>query len=104
MPTLIVLFNLKAGKSAAEYESWAKTVDLPTVNGLPSIERFKVYRAQSVLGATAAPPYQYTEVLEVRDMNALFADIGSPLMQKVAAEFQTFADNPTFVVSEDIEQ
>jgi hypothetical protein len=103
MPTLIVLFNLKPGKTAVDYETWAKSVDLPTVNGLPSIERFKVYRSASVLGSPAAPPYQYTEILQVRDMAALFADIGTPTMQKVAAEFQAFADNPTFVVSEDIE-
>jgi REDY-like protein HapK len=103
MPTLIVLFNLKAGVSANDYENWARNVDLPTVNGLKSVERFKVYRAQSVLGSSATPPYQYTEVLQVHDMGALFADIGTPAMQKVAAEFQNFADAPTFVVSEDIE-
>ncbi len=103
MPTLIVLFNLKADKSPADYEAWARSVDLPTVNGLPSVERFKVYRSQSVLGSSAAAPYQYTEILSVADMSALFADIATAPMQKVAAEFQAFADNPVFVVSEDIE-
>jgi hypothetical protein len=41
MPTRIVaLFNLKRGVSAADYEAWAKRVDLPTVNGLKSVDKF----------------------------------------------------------------
>jgi len=31
---ILVLFNLNEGTSVADYEAWAKTVDIPTVNGL----------------------------------------------------------------------
>ena len=34
MTIIVVLFNLKPGVSAAEYEAWAKATDLPTVNSL----------------------------------------------------------------------
>ncbi|HYC04420.1 MAG TPA: hypothetical protein VED40_14085 [Azospirillaceae bacterium] len=100
--TIIVLFNLKPGVSAADYEAWARSTDLPIVNKLPSIERFQVFKSASVLGSDAKPPYQYIETLVVRDMNQLGADIGTETMQRVAGEFQTFADNPTFIVTDEI--
>jgi hypothetical protein len=100
MSTIVVLFNLKPGKTRADYESWAKTTDLPTVNSLKSVDGFKVLRSSGLLGTGATAPYQYIELLDVNTMEGLFADIGSPLMQKVAAQFQEFADNPLFIVTE----
>jgi len=100
MTTLIVLFNLKPGVSAADYEAWARATDLPTAGALPSVEKFEVLKSQSVLGSAAAAPYQYIERIVVRDMQQLGADIGTPAMQDVAAAFQTFADNPVFIVTE----
>jgi hypothetical protein len=100
MTTIVVLFNLKAGKSKSDYEAWAKATDLPTVNSLKSVDSFKVFRANGLLGSAATSPYQYIEILEINDMDGLFADIGGPVMQKVAAQFQDFADNPIFIVSE----
>ena len=51
----------------------------------------------------ASPPYQYVEIIQVNDM-AIFGDeVGSDTMQKVAGEFQTFADNPIFMLTDDIE-
>ena len=37
MSYLVVLFNLKEGASVADYEDFAKTVDMPKVRGLKSI-------------------------------------------------------------------
>ena len=34
MQTVVVLFNLKPGVVRAEYEAWARSSDLPVVNGL----------------------------------------------------------------------
>lgn len=100
MATVIVLFNLKPGQSAADYEKWAKDTDVPTVVGLKSVDDFRVYRAKGILGSDARSPYQYVEVLAVNDMNGLMADIGSETMQKIAAAFQSMTDNPTFIVTE----
>lgn len=98
MKTLIVLFNLKAGVAAADYEAWATSVDVPTVSRLASVNDFRLLRTSGLLGSDAPAPYQYVETLEVDNLEALFADIGSPTMQKVAAEFATFADAPQFMV------
>lgn len=102
MTTIVVLFNLKPGVSPSDYEEWAKTTDLPTVTRLPSVEGFSVLRTSGLLGSDAPAPYQYVELLRVNDMQQLGADVSSETMQKVAGEFQQFADNPQFMLTETI--
>jgi hypothetical protein len=101
MPRIVVLFNLKDGVDPAEYEAWALGTDAPTVRGLPSVSGFSVHRATGLLGGGAAP-YAYVEVLDVADMDGLGRDIATEAMQKVAAEFQRFAEDPQFIVTEDL--
>ena len=97
---IIVLFNLKADADPAAYENWAKSTDIPGVNALPSVQDFQVYRTTGVLGSDAAAPYAYIEVIDIADMAAFGADAASEAVQKVAAEFQQFADNPQFLLTE----
>ena len=100
MPSLVVLFNLKDEASREAYEKWAQTTDVPTVKGLSSIDDFKVYRTTGMLGSEEKPPYQYCEVIEVNDMDEFGKEVATETMQKVAAEFQDFADGPMFLLSE----
>jgi len=99
MSTLIVLFNLKPGVKAGDYKAWARATDLPIVNRLPSVERFRVLRASGLLGGGASP-YQYVEVIDLASLEQLGADVATPSMQKVASEFRSFADNPLFLVTD----
>lgn len=101
MAHVIVLFNLKEGVDVDAYEAWARERDLPTVNGLPSINSFRVFSASGLLGGGDSP-YSYVEILDVADMDGLMQDIGSSAMQAIAAEFQEFADNPTFIVTDEV--
>lgn len=101
MTKIVVLFNLKTDTDVAAYENWARTTDLPTVNALGSVEKFEVFRTNGLLGGGEAP-YQYVEIIDVADMAALGADIGTETMQKVAGEFQAFADAPLFMLTESI--
>jgi hypothetical protein len=100
MSTIIVLFNLKAGTDPAAYEHWARTTDLPIVNTLPSVAGFEVLRTTGLLGGGGSAPYQYIEVLRLSDPAGLMGDISTPTMQRVAAEFQGFADAPIFITTE----
>jgi REDY-like protein HapK len=101
MTTLVVLFNLKDSAAQAAYETWAKTTDLPTAGSLPSVDRFELLKASGLL--TGGPsPYQYVEILRVNSMEQLGRDVGSEAMQQVAAQFQGFADNPLFLMTESI--
>lgn len=96
---IIALFNLKPGIDRAAYEEWARTVDLPTVNGLSSIAEFTVFRSAALLGSDATPPYQYIEIIDVADMDQFGKDIATDTMQKIAAQFQGMAD-VTFILTD----
>ncbi len=100
MSTILVLFNLKPGTDVAAYEKWARERDLPTVRGLPSVAGFDVLRSQGLLMGEGKSPYQYAEFIDVKDMAAFGKDVSSDVVQKGAAEFQAFADNPIFIVCE----
>lgn len=99
MQTVIVLFNLKPGVDAAQYEAWARESDLPVVNGLASVEKFEVLKASGLLIGEGASPYQYVEIIRVPDMAAFAADLSDPAAQAGAAQFQQFADNPLFILT-----
>lgn len=98
--TIIVLFNLKAGASVQDYEAWAKTTDAPTVRGLKSIAGFDVYKMTGLLMGAGKPPYQYCEIIEVKNMDDFGKDVASAAIQKIAGQFQGFADNPMFILTE----
>lgn len=97
---IIVLFNLKAGADPAEYERWARETDIPGVRGLPSCADFQVYRATGLFGSDERPPYAYIETIDIRGVDAFVADVSSEAVQRVAAEFQRFGDNPLFITTQ----
>ena len=100
MSHLIVLFNLKASKNRADYEAWAHTTDLPSVNSLKSVDSCKILRSNGLMGSGAAAPYQYIEVIEVNSGEGLLIDLEGPMMQKINAQFREFADNPVFILAD----
>ncbi len=97
--TIIVLFNLKDASQRAAYERWARDVDLPTAGGLPSVKGFEVLKTTGLFGG-GTPPYEYIEIVRVGDMQRFGADVATEAMQKVAAQFQAFADKPLFILTE----
>ena len=99
MQTVVVLFNLKPGVVRAEYEAWARSSDLPVVNGLPSVDRFEVLKASGLLIGEGDSPYEYAELIRVPDMDAFFKDLSDPAAQAGAAQFQQYADNPLFILT-----
>lgn len=99
---ILALFNLKPGTSVADYEDWAKTIDIPTVNGLGSIEKFEVFKATGLLFSEDKPPYQYFETIDILDMDKFGEEAGSETMQKVAAEFQGMVDDLVFITTEQL--
>lgn len=103
MTRIVVLFNLKPGVDPEIYEAWARSTDIPVVGSLASIGGFSVHATTGVLGSDAKPPYAYVEIIDVADMDQFGADIATATMQKIAAEFQAFADNPTFIMTRTLE-
>lgn len=99
MTTIVVLFNLKPGVDEAVYQKWARETDMPAAGGLPSVDRFDVLKAEGLLMSEATPPYAYVEIIDVNDMEQFGKDVSADVMQNVAAEFQSFADNPMFILT-----
>lgn len=97
---IVALFNLKPGISIADYEKWAKTTDLPTVNGLKSVDSFAVFKSVAMLGSDAKPPYQYIEIIDVNDMDVFGGEVSTVTMQKVAGEFQAMAADLAFILTD----
>ena len=98
MTRIIVLVNLKPGKSAADYERWALTTDLPTVNALDSIDSFTLFQATGLLGSDAKPPYDYIEILDINDMDLFGTEASTETMGRIAAEFNDWS-TPTFILT-----
>ncbi len=99
MSHLIVLFNLKAGKNRADYENWARTNDLPSVNSLKSVDSCKILRSTGLMGSAVSAPFQYIEVIEINSNDGLFVDFDGPIMQKITEQFNEFADSPIFIMA-----
>ena len=101
---IIVLFNLKPGVSAADYEEWARTRDIPGVRSLPSIDSFRVFRSTGLLGQPgAAAPYAYVEVLDIIDIDGFWKDAAGDASRKVAAEMRDYVDGaPVFITTDEV--
>ena len=104
MTTLLVLFNLKSGVSDADYEAFAKTLDIPTVTSLKSVSDFKVYKSYGIFGSDATPPYRYFEIIHFSTVDELVGDIGAePKMAEIPIKFAKMADSPLFILTKSIE-
>lgn len=101
MTRIIVLVSLKPGKSRADYENWARTVDLPTVNGLASIDKFEVFEAAGLLSGGDAP-YDYIEILDIADMDMFGKEVATETMRKVSGAFREWAD-PIFIKTRNLD-
>jgi hypothetical protein len=97
---IVALFNLKPGVSVADYEAWAKTKDIPTVNGLKSVDSFEVYKSTGLLGTDDKPPYAYIETIDVNDMEGFGGEVSTETMQAIAGEFQAMADDLVFIMTD----
>ena len=99
---IVCLFNLKPGVEASEYEAWTRSTDIPGVNALRSVRSFTVHRVTGLFGSDSPPPYEYVEVIDIEAMDPFVGEVTTEAFQKVAARFQDFADNPQFLLTEDL--
>ena len=99
---VVVLFKLKAGVEATDYENWARTRDIPGVRSLPSVDDFTVLRTTGLLGSEANSPYDYVSLIDIADMQNFGTDIATEASRKIAAEFLEWTDAPVFMLTEEI--
>ncbi len=97
---IVALFNLKPEISVEDYEAWALATDIPTVNGLNSVDEFAVFKSVGLLGSDDKPPYAYIETIDVNDMDGFGGEVGTETMQKIAGEFQAMTDDLVFILTD----
>jgi hypothetical protein len=52
------------------------------------------------MGSNEKAPYAYIEVIAISNMDRFGKEVGSTAMQQVASQFQSFAENPLFIITE----
>ncbi len=102
MTRLIVMFNLHSDADREAYEAWAASTDMPIVRELPSVDGFTLHRVSGLFGTDAQPPYEYVEIIDINDLDTFGADVSTTTMQRVAGEFQQFADQPVFMLTDNV--
>ncbi len=86
--------NTRSGRRPAIFRASTRWVPSPS---------FTIHKATGVFGDdAAAPPHQYFEIIDIKTMDGFVADISTDEFQAAAAPFQDYADNPVFVLTEDL--
>ena len=100
---IIVLFNLKPGVAAEDYEAWARSRDIPGIRSMPSIDACTVHRTTSLLGSDGTPPFDYVEIIDVADMEGFQKDFASDTATEIGREFRDWLDGePLFMMTEEL--
>ncbi len=103
MSLVLVLFNLHPETAPEDYESWAKTTELPLLRGLKSVRAADLYRTIGLLGTGDPAPYAYAEILDIEDYREFGRDILMRELQRAADQFHHFTDKPLFIKLEPME-
>lgn len=94
---ILILFNLKDGVSAEQYEQWARASELAKVNSLKSVDQFEIYKSTGMLFSEEKPPFAYFELLDVNDIEHFSQDAGSAEMQSTVETFNQMTDSAIFL-------
>jgi hypothetical protein len=101
---LILLYNLKPGVTPADFETWVRTQDQPTMRGLKTVSDFRTYRSTGLLMGEGKPSVQYIETFAINDMTGFTTkDMASGDVQKIIGAFSGFADTPQFILVSEVE-
>ncbi|MCF8507319.1 MAG: REDY-like protein HapK [Hyphomonadaceae bacterium] len=98
------MYNLKAGVTPADFETWVKTSDQPAMRGLARVADFQTLRAEKLLMGDGKPSVQYIETFSIPDLDGFVAeDMPGATVQGVMGQFMGFADAPQFIVVSEVQ-
>jgi hypothetical protein len=102
MSKIILTYKLKAGVSQADFETWIRTRDYPTMRGLARVASYVNHRVTGMLlDPSAKAPIDYVEVFDVPDLAGFMGeDFGGAAVQAILGEFMGFAQDPQIMVAE----
>ncbi len=104
MTNIILTYRLKAGTTAADFETWVKGTDHPAMRGLKRVKRFETYKVTGLLMGDGAPSAQYIEVFEIDDFAGFTGeDMAGGVVQGIMGAFMGMVDAPEFMIAEAID-
>ncbi len=103
MSKIIILYTLKPGTTAEQYENWTRSTDYPTMRGLKRVQSFINCRAVKQLMSDEKPSIDYIEIFEILDLAGFMAeDLGGAVVQRIMGEFLQYVENPEFIIAEEV--
>jgi len=101
---LIIMYNLKAGVTPADFEAWVKTSDQPVMRGLARVADFQTLRAERLLMGDGQPSVKDIETFSISDLDGFVAeDMPGATVQGVMGQFMGFAEAPQFIVVSEVQ-
>ena len=105
MPTLFAVYNLKDSKKSDEYDDYLAKTKVPGLRGAPFIADFHTWKVDNVLGPAVSepegklpeePPYLYLAKIEVSDLDAMLAFMGTDAGIEFVKSWSVYID-PTSI-------
>jgi hypothetical protein len=85
--------KLKPGAEAAAYEQWVRNTDYRLAQGIDCIEHYRVHKLTGLVEGEGKPPFDYIEVLKVRDLEAYRKALREdPAIRQIIDEIGQFVD------------
>jgi hypothetical protein len=104
MAKIIITYRLKPEVSRAEFETWVRTRDYPTMRGLGTVAAFANHRVTGLLlDPSGKPSLDYVEMFDVPDVAAFMAsDFPTAAVQAILGEFMGRVEGPEIMVAEEV--
>lgn len=100
---LILIYKLKDGVTPADFETWVRTTDYPSMRGIKRVSDFRTHRVERSLMGPEKPAIQYIETFSIPDLDGFTKeDMGGQTVQSVMGAFMGFAEAPQFLVVSEI--
>jgi hypothetical protein len=105
MPTLFATYNLKEGKKSEKYDEYLAKTKVPGMRGAPFIASFHTWKVDKVLAPAVSEPegelpekstYQYIAKIEVSDLDAMVAFLGTDAGKEFMKSWSVFLDPTSF--------
>lgn len=103
MATVIITYSLKAGVSDADYQTWIRDTDYPTMRGVKRVASYVNHHVTRRMMGEGPLPFTYMELFEITDLDVFLAeDMGTSAVQGILGHFMAHVENPDFLVAEAI--
>ena len=105
MPTLFAVYKVKENQNPETYDQYLAATKIPGIRGAPWCSDFHTWKIDRVLAPAvsapegalpAEPPYQYVARIEVTDLDAMLAFLGTAEGADFVSSWSVFID-PTAI-------